>query len=54
MSAHPDVEEDRARLLAAGWCLLWQGRSYRGGGAVDRARVAGPDGLRVTGEGTTE
>jgi hypothetical protein len=54
MPAYPSVEESRARLLAAGWSLLWQGRSYRGGGAVYRVRVAGPDGRRVTGEGASE
>jgi hypothetical protein len=54
MPAHPDIEESRARLLAAGWSVLWEGRSYRDGGAVYRVRVEGGDGRTVTGEGVSE
>jgi hypothetical protein len=54
MPADADVEESRARLLAAGWSVLWQGRSSRAGGAVYRVRVGDGDGRRVTGEGGGE
>jgi hypothetical protein len=54
MPAYPSVEESLARLLAAGWSLLWEGRSYRDVGAVYRVRVEGKDGRKVTGEGGSE
>jgi hypothetical protein len=54
MPAYPSVEESRARLLAAGWSVLWEGRSYRDGGAVYRVRVGSGDGRTVTGEARGE
>jgi hypothetical protein len=54
MPADRSVEESRTRLLAAVWSVLWQGRSYRAGGAVYRVRVGDGDGRRVTGEGGGE
>jgi hypothetical protein len=54
MPAYPSVEESRARLLAARWSVLWEGRSYREGGAVYRVRVESGDGRTVTGEGGGE
>jgi hypothetical protein len=54
MPADHSVEESRTRLLAAGWFVLWEGRSYRAGGAVYRVRAEGKDGRRVTGEGGGE
>jgi hypothetical protein len=54
MPAYPDLDESRARLPAAGWFVLWEGRPYRGGGAAYRVRAAGTDRRRVTGEGAAE
>jgi hypothetical protein len=54
MPADRSVEESRTRLLAAGWSVLWQGRSDRACGAVYRVRAVGKDARRVTGEGGGE
>jgi hypothetical protein len=49
-AAYLTMDASRARLLAVSWFVLWQGRSYRDGGAVYRVRVGSGDGRTVTGE----